>query len=206
MVRKNPPSRKNSQPDRAAQANTPSDAVGFDVQKELDRVEEIIISESFHIPLTRLNIIDEEKLLHQIDLVRYSLPEDFKKAQSILTRRQQILQEAEDYAQQTISAAQQRAAQLLDESTIIQQAEREANQIWKQLQQECEALQRKTTNEVAQMRGQALAELEQMRQQTLAECDALQKGADQYAEAMLNRLEQHLSEMLQIVRNGRQQL
>ncbi|NEO66806.1 MAG: DivIVA domain-containing protein, partial [Moorea sp. SIO4G2] len=47
---------------------------------------------------------------------------------------------------------------------------------------------------------------EQMRQMTLAECEEIQNGADAYADGVLYNIEQHLSDMLRVIRNGRQQL
>jgi hypothetical protein len=38
------------------------------------------------------------------------------------------------------------------------------------------------------------------------ECDDIQNGADDYADAVLTSIEQQLTEMLRVIRNGRQQL
>jgi type II secretory pathway predicted ATPase ExeA len=40
----------------------------------------------------------------------------------------------------------------------------------------------------------------------IAECEEIQAGADEYADRSLQDLEMRLTEMLRIVRNGRQQL
>jgi hypothetical protein len=45
-----------------------------------------------------------------------------------------------------------------------------------------------------------------MRHMALEECEDIQNGADDYADAVLNSIEQQLSEMLRVIRNGRQQL
>ena len=207
MLRQNPSSRSNSKGDRPIQLDTSpkNRAAGFDVQQELNRVEEIIL-DSPRIPLTRLTLVEEDKLLNHLDFVRINLPDAFEKALDIIGHKQEILLEAEDYAQNIVEAAQKRAAQILDETGIIQQAEFEASQIRQQVQQECEAIQRKTIAEVEQMRTKAQQELQQLHQQTLAECAEIQNGADEYAEAVLSRIEQQLSDMLRVVGNGRQQL
>ncbi|MCX7596695.1 MAG: DivIVA domain-containing protein, partial [Fischerella sp.] len=54
-----------------------------DIQLELNRLEEIILS-SFHVPLTRHALVDEEKLLEQLDFIRLSLPSAFAEATEIL--------------------------------------------------------------------------------------------------------------------------
>ncbi len=183
----------------------PNGSGGIDIQRELNRLEEILF-ESFHIPFTKRTVVDEELLLAQLDVVRENLPTAFEDAEKIVRQREEILLQAEEYAQEVMEAAERRADQILDEMGIIQQAEYEANQIRKQVQQECEAIQEQTRIEIERMRLQAQQELEQMRQMALEECEDIQNGADDYADAVLTGIEQQLSEMLRVIRNGRQQL
>ncbi|MBD0362999.1 MAG: hypothetical protein ICV55_09555 [Coleofasciculus sp. C3-bin4] len=169
-------------------------------------MEEILLVDSLHIPFTQRTLVDEELLLAQLDLVRENLPSAFEEAEKIVRQREEILLSAEEYAQEIMEAAERRADQLLDDMGIIQQAELEANQIRKRVQQECEAIQEQTLSEIERMRLQAQQELEQMRQLALADCEDIQNGADEYADAVLISIEQQLSEMLRVIRNGRQQL
>lgn len=169
-------------------------------------MEELIIVDGWHIPLTRRTVVDEEVLLAQLDLVRENLPTAFEDAEKIVRQREEILLQAEEYAQEIMETAERRADQILDEMGIIQQAELEANQIRKRVQQECEAIQEQTLAEIERMRLQAQQELEQMRQMALAECEDIQNGADDYADAVLTSIEQQLTDMLRVIRNGRQQL
>lgn len=178
---------------------------GVDIQQELNVLEELIL-DSPRIPLTGKTIVDEEQLLDQLDLIRINLPEAFDRAQKIIAEKDTILTEAEEYARQIAAMAEQRAAQILDETGIIQQAERQAQQIRLQVQQECEALQQQTLREVEQLQSQARQEFEQTRRNALLEQSQIQGEADRYADGMLSDLEQRLSEMLRIVKNGRQQV
>lgn len=178
---------------------------GVDIQQELNVLEELIL-DSPRIPLTGKTIVDEEQLLDQLDLIRINLPEAFDRAQQIITEKETILAEAEEYARQIAAMAEQRAAQILDETGIIQQAERQAQQIRLQVQQECEALQQQTLREVEQLQTQARQEFEQTRRNAMLEQSQIQEEADRYADGMLSDLEQRLSEMLRIVKNGRQQV
>jgi len=178
---------------------------GIDIQQELNRLEDILF-DSPHIPLTKRTLVDEEVFLAQLDLVRENLPHAFKAAEELVQERETILMQAEEYAQEIVEAAERRADQLLDEIGIIQQAELEANQIRKQVQQECETLQQQTLAEIDRMHLQAKQELEQMRQDALTECEDIQNGADDYADSVLINIEQQLTDMLRVIRNGRQQL
>lgn len=183
----------------------PNRSGGIDIQRELNRIEEILF-DSFHIPLTQRTLVDEEVLLAQLDLIRENLPTAFEEAEKLVRQREEILLQAEEYAQEIMETAERRADQILDEMGIIQQAELEASQIRQRVQQECEAIQEQTLAEIERMRLQAQQELEQMRQLALTDCEDIQNGADDYADAVLTSIEQQLTEMLRVIRNGRQQL
>jgi cell division septum initiation protein DivIVA len=71
---------------------------------------------------------------------------------------------------------------------------------------DCEAIQQATLAEVEQIRYQAQEELEDMRVRAMAECEEIQNGADDYADQVLDNIEHKLSDMLRVIRNGRDQL
>jgi cell division septum initiation protein DivIVA len=204
MARRDQNDREKTAPNNSHHS-LPDPAVDFDIYQDLARLQEMIF-ESFHVPLTRWTLIDEGRVAEQIDLVYETVPDAVRKALALLEKEREILSEAEEYANQIVRSAQQRAMQLLEETGIVQQAERQASQIRYQVQQECESAQQQTLSEIEQMRQRTVQELQQMRQQTLAECNDIQTGADDYAEAVLIHLEQQLGEMLRVVRNGRQQV
>lgn len=193
----------------ALQNGTPSRDNGrsgnVNIQQELNRLEEIIL-DSPRIPLSRRTLIDEEQLLEQLDLVRLSLPEAFHEAEEITRHKEEILLHAEQYAQEIIETAERRAAQILNEMGILRQAEMEAQQIRQRVQQECEAAKEQTIAEIERMRRQTQQDLEEMHRLAVEECEEIQAGADEYADRVLREMEMQLSEMMRVVRNGRQQL
>jgi cell division septum initiation protein DivIVA len=165
-----------------------------------------MILSSLRIPLTGRTLVDEEKLLEQLDFIRLSLPSFFQEAASILDQKEEILLEAEEYGQQVVEAAQAKRAQILAESDVIRQAEREAEQLRRQVQQECEAMMEETLAEIDRKRNACMQELEEMRQAAIAQAQQIEVGADQYADSVLEGIEQDLKDMLRIVTNGRQEL
>lgn len=183
----------------------PNDIGSAGIQQELNRLEEMILS-SPHIPLTRRTIVDEEHLLDQLDVVRLHLPEVLQAAQAIVEQKQAIILQAEQQAEEIIRAAQAQAAQIINETAIMRQAELAAKQLQQTVQQECIAAQEQNLIEIDQMHQQAQQELEEMRQRAIAEAEEIQQGADEYADAVLNNLEQQLKDILRIIYNGRQQL
>ena len=185
--------------------SSPSASSNLDIQRELDRLEELIL-DSPRIPFSRRTLVDEEQLLDQLDLVRLHLPAAFTEAESILRSKEDILMQAEKYAQDIIEAAEQRAVQILDEIGIVRQAKQEAEALRQQVQAECESVQEQTITEIEQLRRQTQQEIEDMRRQALAECDAIETGADEYADSVLTNIEHQLTDMLRVIQNGRQHL
>ena len=177
----------------------------MDIQQELNKLEDILL-DSPRLPLSRWTLIDEEQFLEQLDLVRLQLPAAFQEAQDVIHSKDDILAEAQSYAQSIVEAAERRAEEILDEMGLIRQAELEARQIRQQIQQECESMHDQTMREVDQIRRQVQQEVEEMRMMAIAECEEIQHGADEYADRVLRDMEQQFAEMMRIVRNGRQQL
>lgn len=177
----------------------------IDVQAELEKLKELILN-SFHIPFTRYTVVDEDQLLDYIELVQYNLPKAFELAAKIIERRENIIEEAKEYAQELILAAEQKAVDILDQHELVQQAEMQAMKIRQQVQQECDIAKDQTIGEIDRIENLAQQELEEMRRKTILECEAIQRGADEYADGVLLDMEQRLSEMLRVIRNGRQQL
>ncbi len=182
-----------------------SGASRVDIQNELNRLEEMILS-SLRIPIIGRTLIDEEKLLEQLDFIRLSLPSVFQEAVIILEQKEEILLSAEEYGQQVVEAAQVKRAQILADSDIIRQAEKEAEQMRRQVKLECEAMMQDTLAEIDRQQRASQIELEDLRQAAIAQAQEIEDGADEYADGVLENIEQDLKEMLRIITNGRQQL
>lgn len=204
MLRQNPSGidPEQNRPDRFS----PDGPEGLELQRQLQRLEEIIVLDGLKLPLTRRTVVDEEQVLAQLLRVERSIPEAVQEAEEILLTRDEILARANAYAQEIIKSAEQRAARIADEITIVRQAEREAQQLRQQVKEEIEMLRQRNVAEVDRIRRQTQQELEEMRRQTLAECQQIKAGADTYAEQVLTDLERQMSELLQVIHNGRQYL
>nr|WP_236117036.1 DivIVA domain-containing protein [Hassalia byssoidea] len=198
----------NPEPQEFADPNSYGDVSGMgsvEIQQELNRLEEMILS-SFHIPLTRRTLVDEEKLLDQLDFIRVSLPSVFQEAAAIIEQKQEILLSAEEYGQQIVEAAQAKRAQILAESDIIRQAQTEALLLRQEVQLECDAMMEDTLAEIERKRRACQQELEEIRQIAIAQAQEIENGADTYADSVLENIEQNLTDMLRVIRNGREQL
>jgi cell division septum initiation protein DivIVA len=155
----------------------------MNIQKELDRLEDLILS-SFRIPLLGKTLVSEEALLDVLDQVRINLPKVIEEAEQVYAIRDKLLAQAAGEAQRLIEQSEQEALRRIAADQITQAAQAQAN-----------ALLTEATSEAARIRQEAQQQAQEV-----------QSGADQYAEKILNNLEGNLSQLLQIVRNGRQTL
>ncbi|MEM7794104.1 MAG: ATP synthase F0 subunit B [Cyanobacteria bacterium P01_C01_bin.118] len=180
-------------------------ATGFDIQDALNQIEESVL-DSPRLPVMGRTMINEDDLLDQLDAVRLNLPSAFQDAQKLLEQRNEILGEAERYAQDIVTTAEKQAAAILNETVILRQAEQQAQQLRLQVEQECAALRSQTMLEIQQLQTQTKQECDDMRKSAISECHAIQTDADTYADQVLQRMETQFSEMLGVISNGRQQL
>ncbi|MBW4622717.1 MAG: hypothetical protein KME17_25585 [Cyanosarcina radialis HA8281-LM2] len=195
-----------NEPDESEPKSSASNSArpkSIDIQRELDLLEEMILDSP---RVLKRTLVDEDKLIDRLDLIRLNLPSAFREAEAIVRHKDEIFRQAEQYIKDTIEAAERRADEILDELGIIRRTETEAQQIRQRVQEECEALQKQTLTEIAGMRIQAQQEIERMHQMALAEREDIQHQADEYADRVLRNMEQQLSEILRVIRNGRQQL
>ncbi|NEP16910.1 MAG: hypothetical protein F6J97_08380 [Leptolyngbya sp. SIO4C1] len=175
------------------------------MQEALNQIEELIL-DSPRVPMSGRTLINEDDILDQLDSVRVNLPSAFEEATQLLQQREEILTEAEQYAQEIVATAEKQAAAILNDMAIVRQAEQQAQQLRSQTEQEAAALRAKTMAEIEQLQRQARQEWEDMRSRAVTECQAIQQDADAYADQVLQRMEGQFTEMLGVLRNGRQQL
>jgi hypothetical protein len=109
----------------------------MDILHLVDRLEELF-NESRPIPLTHNVIVDEDRFLDIIDQMRISIPEEVKKAQQIFTQKDRVLAQAQEEANRTLTLAREKADQLMEKDSVVQDAQRRAAQIIEQARLEAE--------------------------------------------------------------------
>ncbi|MBO9999903.1 MAG: DivIVA domain-containing protein [Cyanobacteria bacterium SID2] len=196
-----------SEPDRAVTPERQDEPRQgrIDIQQELNRLEEAIL-DSPRIPFTGRTLVDEEPILDILDSIRLNLPTAFQEAEEVLRQKDEIFRQAEQYGREIVEAAEQQAASILDEMGLVRQAKVEADRMRQQVQADCEMAQEQARAEIERMQRQIQQELEEVRSRALAEAEVIESGADEYADRVLLNIEQQLSDMMRVIRNGRQQL
>lgn len=102
--------------------------ITIDILVLVDRLEELLKKSSV-IPFTRNRAIDEKMLVAIIDQLRIAVPDEVRQARRITSESERVLSDAEDAARQVQLEAQQSAALLLSQQSIVQAAHEEAERI-----------------------------------------------------------------------------
>jgi len=136
----------------------------MDILQLIDRLEELF-NESKAIPLTRNVMVDEDRMLDIIDQMRIAIPEEVKKAQQLLGQRDRVLAQAQEEANRTLEIARQKSDQLVGKDTVMQEAQRRADQILVQARAEAEGIRADADDYVIDSLTQLQAELERITNQ-----------------------------------------
>ena len=99
------------------------------IDKQLDRMDDLLES-AFNMPLTGGKcLIDVEKAREIMDDIRMNLPQEIKDAKNIVADREQILSDARREADDIVKRAEARARQLVQDDEIVKAAQAKATKI-----------------------------------------------------------------------------
>jgi len=107
----------------------------MDILHLIDRLEELF-NDGSALPFMKKVAMDEEKLLDLIDQLRLSIPDEIKKAQSVLNQKERILAQSQEEANRTVTLAQEQAAKLVEKDVIVQEARRVADELIRKANEE----------------------------------------------------------------------
>ena len=145
--------------------------------------------------LGSVSIVKKDIVTNILDKLYAALPDEIKEARALLRRKDELQYEAQQRAEKVISDAQAEANRLLSESDLLRAVQREAEKIKEQVITDCEDIKRK-----------ALDEAEGVRNQAIDEATRIKDGATVYAEQVLANIEQNLTQLQEVVKNGQLQM
>jgi hypothetical protein len=111
----------------------------MDILHLVDRLEELF-NDSSSLPLTKKVVIDEGKLLDLIDQMRLAIPDEIKKAQSIINLKERIIAQSHEEANRTISLSREQSEKLVSKDAIVQEAKIIAEDIIKRARDDTELI------------------------------------------------------------------
>ena len=100
----------------------------LDIQFLVERLESLVVN-GRKVPMTSQVILEQAAILDVIDQLRVAIPEEVRQARRINQESDRVLGRARDEAEQIIGAAQEQAALLLQDQSILREAETKAQDI-----------------------------------------------------------------------------
>lgn len=97
---------------------------------------EDLLKHSKRSPFTHQIMVDEDTINSLLDQIRVLLPEELKKAQEVLARKERILAQAQEEANRTINQARNMREQYIDQNDLVIQAQEKARLILEQANEE----------------------------------------------------------------------
>ena len=100
----------------------------MDIQFLVERIEALVVN-GRKVPMTSQIILEQATILDLIDQLRVAIPEEVRQARRINQESDRVLGKAREEAEQIIGAAQEQAALLLQDQSILREAEAKANEM-----------------------------------------------------------------------------
>ena len=129
------------------------------------------VEEARSVPLSASCVINRSELLQLLDKIKVSFPNDLARAISIQRDKENILEGAHKQADAIIEQAREEVARLVEQTTIVSSARKEANRILAEANTDAE----KSREEIDAYIDSRLATLEVILNKTL---DVISKGRD----------------------------
>lgn len=116
--------------------------------EELIEMLEDLLSDATHVPFGKKSLVDVNKMSEVITDMRMVLPMEIQQAQKVVLDKNNIIAEANREAESIIRKAEQRRAELLEESDLVKEARRRATEMLNDTQNRCIEM-RKSTEDYA---------------------------------------------------------
>ncbi len=130
------------------------------------------VEEARSVPLSASCVLNRGEMLQILDKVKVSFPSDLAKAIAVLRDKDQILESAREQADAIIAQAREEVARLVEQTSIVTTARKEAQKIMAEVTAEGNA----RRDEIDEYIDTRLATLEVVLNKTL---DVISKGRDQ---------------------------
>jgi len=100
----------------------------LDIQFLVERLEALVVN-ARKLPMTSQIILEQATILDLIDQLRVAIPEEVRQARRVNQETDRMLAKAREESEQIIGAAQEQAALLLQDQSILREAETKAQDI-----------------------------------------------------------------------------
>ena len=156
---------------------------------DLLKMLEIALDEGYSV--FKYTVVNKREIETLIDRIYAALPVEVQESRLFLKRKEELQNEAQQKAAKIVQDAQNEADRMLAESDRIKAIEREGIRIKNEVVADCENI-----------KHTALQDSENIRLQATDEAMKIREGAELYAKQVLTSLEDNLTQLQQVVKNG----
>lgn len=156
---------------------------------DLLKLLEMTLEDGFTI--SKYAIVNKREIETLIDRIYAALPPEVQEARVFMKRKEELLNEAQQQAAKIVQDAQGEANRLISESEIRKAIERDGIRLKNEVVADCENI-----------KHISMQDAEQLRLQATEESMKIREGAELYARQVLTSLEDNLTQLQQVVKNG----
>lgn len=156
---------------------------------DLLRMVEVLLDDGYS--LFKYTVVNKREIESLIDRIYEAMPTEMREAKIFSTRKDELLNEAQEKAQKIIKDAQNEASRLVSESELRKAIERDGIRLKNEVVSDCENI-----------KHTSLQDAEKVRLQATEEAMKIREGAEIYAKQVLTNLEENLTQLQQVVKNG----
>ncbi len=173
----------------------------MEVMLLLDALEDIL-EKAPNLPLSSRSMINKEELQEIVKDIRIKLPDEIKQAQWIKEERQKILIEAKKEAESLRKECEERLQKIKDErQRILAEAEKEAEILKKEADKRVQDL-----IDESDIMKRANEQAKEVIIAAQIDAKKIRLGSKAYADDLLSELEKHAVNIIETIKNNRDEL
>ncbi len=154
-----------------------------------------ILENAKSVPFSNKVMIEAEQIMNIVEEIRFNMPEEFTKARKIATERRDILNDAQNTADDIVTKAEEKANEMIQEHEITAGARKAAEDIVQQARAQASELLETTRREANSIMEQAHKWSTDIR-----------TSAGDYVEEIISTSDEALTKSVNEIRRARQQL
>jgi len=133
--------------------------------------------------------IPKDEIIEIIEAIANSLPNDIHEAELILSRRDEIIQEAQNRAERIIQEGINEQTRLVSEHEILRRVQEAVTKQKQQVEEYCENLQ-----------SQAAHNAEELKLMSIKEASRIQTGSEEYAEKIFSDIAANVGQIMENIK------
>ena len=174
------------------------------IESILNDIDELL-EDSWSLPLSGGRcVVDAEKVRDLIDSIRMNMPAEIKQARAVVADRNQILSLAKGEAEALIRKAEERAKQLLEQESIVRQANAKAMALLNDASTRAQQLVEDAQKQAEQTVNDAEAKATAIRTEASTRSREMKQASYEFAENILRTSQEVVAKSLGNITTNRQ--